>query len=91
MLCVFNWILFINIFEKFFTYIDSIFANGFLLLTNVCLRNGELKRMVKGVNSSLVYLIYCKNFDKCHNVPPPSTIKKIYALICFGGKTGFRE
>jgi hypothetical protein len=33
--------------------------------------------MVEGVNSSIVYLIYCKNFCKCHNVPPPSTtIKK---------------
>jgi hypothetical protein len=26
---------------------------------------------------SMIYLIYCKNFCKCHNVPPPSTtIKK---------------
>jgi hypothetical protein len=33
--------------------------------------------MGEGVNSSIVYLIYCKNFCKCHNVPPPSTaIKK---------------
>jgi hypothetical protein len=23
------------------------------------------------VNSSVIYLIYCKNFCKCHNVPPP--------------------
>jgi hypothetical protein len=30
------------------------------------------------VNSSIIYLIHCKNFYKCHNVPPPSTtIKKI--------------
>jgi hypothetical protein len=29
------------------------------------------------VNSSMIYLIYCKNFCKCHNVPLPSTtIKK---------------
>jgi hypothetical protein len=26
--------------------------------------------MVEGVNSILIYLIYCKNFCKCHNVPP---------------------
>jgi hypothetical protein len=33
--------------------------------------------MVKGVNSSVICLIYCKNFCKCHNVLPPSTtIKK---------------
>jgi hypothetical protein len=24
----------------------------------------------------MIYLIYCKNFCKCHNVPLPSTIKK---------------
>jgi hypothetical protein len=27
---------------------------------------------VEGVNSNM---IYCKNFCKCHNIPPPSTIK----------------
>jgi hypothetical protein len=33
--------------------------------------------MVEGVNSSVIYLIYCKNFCECINVPPPSTtIKK---------------
>jgi hypothetical protein len=33
--------------------------------------------MVEGVNSNMIYLIYCKNFCKCHNVPPSSTtIKK---------------
>jgi hypothetical protein len=34
---------------------------------------GGDKRMVEGVNSSMMYLIYCKNFCKCHNVPPPNT------------------
>jgi hypothetical protein len=28
------------------------------------------------VNSSMTYLIYFKDFCKCHNVPPPSTIIK---------------
>jgi hypothetical protein len=33
--------------------------------------------MVEGVNSSMIYLIHCKNFYKCHNVHSPSpTIKK---------------
>jgi hypothetical protein len=33
--------------------------------------------MVEGVNSSMIPLIYWKNFCKCHNVPPPRiTIKK---------------
>jgi hypothetical protein len=32
--------------------------------------------MMEG-NSRMIYLIHCKNFCKCHNVPPPSTtIKK---------------
>jgi hypothetical protein len=27
----------------------------------------------------MIYLIYCKNFCKCHNVPPPSTtIKNVW-------------
>jgi hypothetical protein len=31
-----------------------------------------------GANSNMIYLIYCKNFCKCHNLPPPSiTIKKV--------------
>jgi hypothetical protein len=29
--------------------------------------------MVVGMNSSMMYLVHCKNFYKCHNVPPPST------------------
>jgi hypothetical protein len=33
--------------------------------------------MMEEVNLSMIYLIYCKNFCKCHNVPPPNTtIKK---------------
>jgi hypothetical protein len=26
--------------------------------------------MVEGVNSSMIYIIYCKNFCKSHNVSP---------------------
>jgi hypothetical protein len=38
---------------------------------------GGVKRNDEGVTSSLIYLIYIKNFCKCHNVLPPSTtIKK---------------
>jgi hypothetical protein len=33
-------------------------------------------RAEEGVNSSMIYLIHCMNFCKCHNVPPPSIIKK---------------
>jgi hypothetical protein len=38
----------------------------------------DIKRTeVERVNSSMIYLIYCKNFCKCHSVPPPSTTIKI--------------
>jgi hypothetical protein len=36
---------------------------------------GDKRRVVDGVNSIMIYLIHCKNLYKCHNVPPPSTIK----------------
>jgi hypothetical protein len=37
----------------------------------------EMKENGDRVNSSMIYLIHCKNFYKCHKVPPPSTtIKK---------------
>jgi hypothetical protein len=29
-------------------------------------------RAVEGVNSSMIYLVYCKNLCKCHNVPHPA-------------------
>jgi hypothetical protein len=32
--------------------------------------------VVERVNSSMVYLIHCKNICKCHNVPSLSTIIK---------------
>jgi hypothetical protein len=34
-----------------------------------------IKKSGEGVNSRMIYLIHCKNFCKCHNVPPPSTKK----------------
>jgi flavoprotein len=32
--------------------------------------------MGEGVNSSMIYLIYCKSFCRCHNVCPTNTIIK---------------
>jgi hypothetical protein len=32
-------------------------------------------------NSEGKYWIYCRNFCKCHNVPPPSTTIYIYIYI----------
>jgi hypothetical protein len=34
-----------------------------------------IKRMAERLNSHMTYLIYCKNFCKCHSISPPSTIK----------------
>jgi hypothetical protein len=30
----------------------------------------ELRRMMEEMISTMIYLIYYKNFYKCHNVPP---------------------
>jgi hypothetical protein len=30
---------------------------------------GKIKENGGGVNSTMIFLIYCKNFCKCHNVP----------------------
>jgi hypothetical protein len=35
------------------------------------------------LNSSVTYLIHCKNLCKCHNVPPPSTAIKRKKRILF--------
>jgi hypothetical protein len=37
---------------------------------------GRKKESGGGVNSSMIYLIHCKNFCKSHNVLPPSSIIK---------------
>jgi hypothetical protein len=38
---------------------------------------GDKGEWWRGVNSSMIYLVYYKSFCKCYNVPPPSTIKKV--------------
>jgi hypothetical protein len=40
------------------------------------LREGEMRRMIKEVNSCMVYLIHCKNLYKCGTVPPNITTIK---------------
>jgi hypothetical protein len=46
--------------------------------TTPAMGRGEIKDNDVGVNSTLIYLIYCKNFCKCYSVPPLSTtIKKL--------------
>jgi hypothetical protein len=46
---------------------------------------GGKRRVVEWVTSSMIYLIHCKNFCKCHNAPPYSIIiKKVYAFKALG-------
>jgi hypothetical protein len=40
------------------------------------IRGWGIKKSVKRVNSHMIYLIYCKNFCKCHSVPSNSTAIK---------------
>jgi hypothetical protein len=37
---------------------------------------GGKSRAVEGVNSSMIYLIYCRNFYKCTMYPHPAQQKK---------------
>jgi hypothetical protein len=48
------------------------YVNGKIILVETIPGMGR-GRMVEGVNSSMIYLIHCKNLCKCYNVPPPST------------------
>jgi hypothetical protein len=34
---------------------------------------GRIKESGREVSSSMIYLIHCKSFCKCHNVPPHIT------------------
>jgi hypothetical protein len=45
--------------------------------------------MAEGVNSSMIYFIYYKNFCKCHNVPPAHNKKNKKNVII--KKTKWRE
>jgi hypothetical protein len=52
------------------------YVNGKMTLVETIPGMEGWLRMVEGVNSTVIYLMHCKNFCKCHNVPPPGTIKK---------------
>jgi hypothetical protein len=54
------------------------YVNGKMIPAETIPRMGgkrRIKKNVEGVKSSMIYLIYCKNFCKCHSVPSPSTIQ----------------
>jgi hypothetical protein len=37
------------------------------------MQGGELRKNGRGINSNMLYLMYCKNFCKCHNIYPHPT------------------
>jgi hypothetical protein len=39
---------------------------------------GRVGIMMEGVNSSMIYLTYCKSFYKCHNVSPLQQYKNYF-------------
>jgi hypothetical protein len=41
----------------------------------------KIKENLEGGNSSMIYLLYCKNLCKFHNVPLPSTIIKFFKVL----------
>jgi hypothetical protein len=43
------------------------------------------REMVGGVKSSVIYLIQCKKFYKCHNVPTPRRTIKKKSMISYNG------
>jgi hypothetical protein len=54
------------------------YVNGKMRLAETVPGIGEegYRRMMEGVNSAMIYLIYCKNFCKSKNAPTPSTTIK---------------
>jgi hypothetical protein len=52
---------------------------------------GGMKRTEEWVNSSMIYLIHCKNFYKCHNVFPHSTTIVIKMDCCLNIFSIIRE
>jgi hypothetical protein len=54
-------------------------VNAKILPVKTVPRKGEMewRRVVEGENSSMIYLILCKNFCKWDNAPTPTTRIKI--------------
>jgi hypothetical protein len=54
------------------------YVNGKMISVESIPGMGEegMKKNGGGVNSSMIYFIYCKNFCKCYSVLSPSTMIK---------------
>jgi hypothetical protein len=55
------------------------YVNAKIILVEIVsgIRRGRMNERSGGGNSSMVYLIHCKNLCKCYSVPQPSTTIKI--------------
>jgi hypothetical protein len=58
------------------------YVNGKMIPVDSITRmeEGRDKRGWERVNPRIIYLLYCKKFCGCHNVPPPSTTIKKNAI-----------
>jgi hypothetical protein len=57
------------------------YVNGKIIAVETTPGNGEegqIRRMKKEVNSSMIYLIYCKNFCKCTIYPQQNNKKDFH-------------
>jgi hypothetical protein len=60
--------------DKYYAYI---YVNGKMIpVETIPGIGGRGIKENDGVNSSIIYFLYCKSLCKCHNVPPPRKIKK---------------
>jgi hypothetical protein len=52
------------------------YVNAKMIVVETIPGGGERgqRRIMEGVNSSVMYLIHCKNFCKCPNVPHPAQL-----------------
>jgi hypothetical protein len=78
------------------SYCVYMYINGKVRHVETILGMGQRgkRRMMEGVNSVMIYLIYCKNFCKCHNVPHqnnkkiisqwPTDLSKVWCSIFMG-------
>jgi hypothetical protein len=65
----------VNMVQILYTHVSKWKNDPVETISGIGGEEGE-RRMVEAVNSCMIYVIYCKNFGKCHNVPLLSTTMK---------------